>query len=252
MHTQLENRFADRKLYKAISAKILLNEESLEVSDQGKYYEHDMFEMCDMLYHYLQFIQSTHDVHAITLGYHENGKNLTPHIHVHSIVSSTPDVLKDRSKQRLKFSRQNCFTFKGISERVQDLDDNNLVFNFLAYPMKEGKIFLPCLYNLDKKEMGDELLLSLIKIARTIYNGSCADQANRERSEERKKANFDSMWEVAKCFEGQNITLPMFNAYMHEAYFKKLPRDMLPTPKNGNDNLWKCAFILGLVRYEVK
>lgn len=252
MHTILENRFADRRLYKALSAKIIIDEEPL--AEEGEFVGNTVYEMPDTLQRYLEFLHSTHEVHAVTLGYHENGKNLIPHIHVHSIVAESPLCHKDRSKLRSKYARQNEVEFREkISERCVELSDNNLVFNFLAYPMKEGKMFDQCAYLLDKKMMDQELLMSLLCIARSIYNGACADQANREKSDERRRVNFEQMWEVAKGLgERENLTLPFFNAYMHEAYFKSLSRDNLPTPRNGNDNLWKCAFLLGLVRYEVK
>lgn len=255
MHQQLEDRFADRKRYKAISAKIILAAEAIEISDdsgESGFFGNPIYTENDTLTHYLQFINSTHTVYAQSLGYHENGKNLTPHIHVHTIVENTKDVLKDRSKQRAKFARSQMCSMSGITERVQDLDDSNLVFNFLAYPMKEGKVFQPFLYMLDNKPMDEEMLLSLIRISRSIYEESSANQANRERSEERRKAAYNEMWEVAKVLKGQpGITKAIYNAYMHEAYFSKLDDDNLPNPKAGLDNSFKCAFRLGLVRYDI-
>lgn len=205
----------------------------------------------------ISYMKANAEVTMYTHGIHTEGKKQIPHIHVHFIVNPTlawTKAISNASQHRNRWFDKNEFTrVKDYSMKPQEVDSKKPKYNFLAYPMKEGKYFKnKDLFWFDKDPMTPDMKKFLIDYAKTLYDQKVAHDLANDRCEERKEIKYNEILLAAKGFSGSSYR--DFQIYMEERYIDKLLKngDNIPDIDNYKKNLKRAAVQLKYFKtYEI-
>lgn len=188
---------------------------------------------------------------AATAGIHLNGKNKIPHIHYHIMAEhhnppSNPSQHRNRwlSKKDNHMENLTNATFK-----YQNLDKSKPVYQFLAYPLKEG-ISIPHRkrYNLyDSKPMSISMYNFLLSVGSTIYNTHLALRLRQDKVVERKQLQLTELYEI--CSQQSFNSYANMMKWLDDNYIAKLELNEYPDPKNYKSCCQKIGVKLGFLKY---
>lgn len=204
----------------------------------------------------IKYMKEYTEIISFTHGFHKQGKSKIPHYHVHFIVQNTDSVHKMCSNKSQHRSRYKDYSFPkhvDLKMRDQPLEPNLPKFNFLAYPMKEGKyINNKDFFQFDNAPMTTDMKQFLIKYAEGIFNQKIANDLANERCEERKEIRYAEILKVAKNFNGD--TFRDYQIFMEEKYIEPIIEkgENIPDIDNYKKNIRRAAVQLRFFKtYEI-
>lgn len=97
---------------------------------------------------------------ALSSGLHINGRREIPHIHYHFITTHTngPSNPSQHRKRWLAKEDNSIHSFDDAQFKYQPLESNKPKYQFLAYPLKEGRRLIKRCYIYDGKQMDKEMI----------------------------------------------------------------------------------------------
>lgn len=189
------------------------------------------------------------DIIATSSGIHLNGKRQVPHIHYHFIVNhyNEPTNPSQHRKRWLARLGNETESFSDASFKYQSLDPQYPKYQFLAYPLKEGKLLKRRNYSFMGKDMTTEMINFLKSVGETIYNTALALRQRQDKCTERKQLALKELFNLCKI-QSFSSYKQMMN-WLDTNYIDTLELEEMPDPKNYKTNCQKVAAKLKLLKY---
>lgn len=192
------------------------------------------------------------EILAATSGVHTEGRHQIPHVHYHFVCNqynkpSNPSQHRDRWLAKAGNETED---FEGATFKYARLEKGKPKFQFLSYPLKEGKYYK---YHYKRSQllgadpMPKEMFNFLLEVGKTIYDTQLALRLRQEKCQERKQLALSELFDLVKDKE-----FPTFRAMMiwlEDNYISTLALDELSDPKNYKTNCQKIGCKLGLWKY---
>lgn len=213
----------------------------------------DDIKLCKNINRYMLEITDG-DIYGQTCGIHVQGKRCLPHVHLHYIIKENAVWNKsgggsNPSSHRKKYFEKKSWAYpdkKGTLEmKPQALKTDAPKYQFLAYPLKEGKyIYSKQLFQWETEEMSLEMRNFLLEYAQQLFSVKLAKDKREEMAEERRELKFEEMREISKKYNGSK-NYREFEDFMYDNYAVPYmeKNDTFPNVKNYNDNLQRCAVL---------
>lgn len=185
-----------------------------------------------------------------TAGIHTEGRRQIPHIHYHFICNhyNEPSNASQHRRRWLGKNGNEEENLTDISIKYSSLERNKPKYQFLSYPLKEGKRLRQShYYTLNGIRMTNEMFNFLLSVGRTIYDTQVALRIRQDKCVERKQLALQELYEIC-----QNQNFSSFRNMMEwldDNYIVSLDLSEYPDPKNYKVNCQKIAIKLGLLKY---
>jgi len=220
--------------------------------ENGEYSEKDFvpLHLTDIL-NYLR--DSGVEIISSTAGVHLEGRNQIPHIHYHFITShyNPPSNPSQHRKRWLSKTDNSECDLGDASFKYQKIDKKYPVYQFLSYPLKEGRLLSPrynklcCLF--DKSPMEKGMIEFLRSVGNTIYQTALALKLKQDKTQERKQLALKELYDIVV---NQNFSsFKQMMCWLDDNYIATLSLEEMPDPKNYKTNCQKIAVKLGLLKY---
>lgn len=188
------------------------------------------------------------DIMAYSSGIHLEGRKNVPHIHYHIIANhyNEPSNASQHRKRWLGKQGNETESFNDATFKYQQLDSNKLKFQFLSYPLKEGRTLGSKYYMFDYKPMTKEMKNFLLYIGKTLYATASALRRRQEKCQERKQLAYSELVELV-----QDKTFSSFKElceWFDDNYLYKLEWEDIPDPKNYKTNIRKIGMKMRLLK----
>lgn len=189
------------------------------------------------------------EVLALSSGLHLNGRKEIPHIHYHIIANhyNEPTNASQHRKRWLAKPQNAMENFEDATFKYQRLEPNKPKFQFLAYPLKEGRMLLSRCYIYDGKKMTTEMKNFLLSVGKTIYDTQSALRLRQDKCQERKQLALRELFEICSSRSFSNFKEMM--TWLDFNYIDTLELEDMPDPKNYKTNCQKIAVKLKLLKY---
>jgi len=230
-----------------VCLSIKMNNVSQEVWDTG----HDNYMPASVNEFIYEYLLKEQDFYR-SVGYHKNGKNKIPHIHINLIYPPTtfPSNLsrdKDKFIKKHDYDKEdfNNFTFKFQG----GIDKTKPKYMFLSYPLKEGhtdKDKYSYFYN--KRLMSPPEKKLLLDVGTEIYETSLAHNLANDKYEEKKQNEFLEMLRWAKERK-EKISSYHDLCLLMDEFVDAKPENKKPCPRTYKSNIQKIGNCLGIFKY---
>lgn len=191
---------------------------------------------------------SSVDILACSSGIHLEGRNDTPHIHYHFVCNHYNEPTNP-SQHRKRWLSKECnshYNLDNVSFKYQRLEARKPKYQFLAYPLKEGRVLLKRHYLYNGDLMSKDMRDFLLSVGSTIYQQAFALRLRQEKLQYRRQLAFSELCDLVgeKEFSSFNELCDWFD----DNYLYKLNYDELPDPKNYKTNIRKIGIKKRLLR----
>lgn len=193
------------------------------------------------------------EIISSTAGVHLEGRNQIPHIHYHFITShyNPPSNPSQHRKRWLNKADNSECDLGDATFKYQKIDKKYPVYQFLSYPLKEGKALHPryykFIYLFDKQPMEKGMIDFLKSVGTTIYQTQLALKLKQDKTQERKQLALKELYDI--CVKQSFSSYSAMMCWLDDNYIAELDLEEMPDPKNYKTNCQKIAVKLGLLKY---
>lgn len=199
---------------------------------------------------YIELLQEKEYFQSV--GYHKNGANKKPHIHINLIYPPTK-YPENFWRTKDKFCKKNEYDkddFKDISFKyLGTIDNTKAKYMFLSYPLKEGhasKGKFQYMYN--GRRMTTPEKQFLIDIGTSIHETELAHNLANDKYEEKKQNEFLEMLRFAKE-KSEMIQSYHDLCLLMDEFVDAKPFNKKPCPRTYKSNIQKIGNCLGIFKY---
>lgn len=184
-------------------------------------------------------IDSGVEILASSTGIHLQGRKEIPHIHYHFIAEHyvAPQNPSDHRKRWLrKKDNQECRLPSGLSIKYNSLEANMPKYQFLSYPLKEGRRDIPRrYYTFNGELMSEHMINFLARVGNEIYQSQIALRLRQEKHQERRELAYTELLDMVEHLDFKSFR--DLCVWFDENYLFKLDRESIPDPRNYKKNV---------------
>lgn len=191
------------------------------------------------------------EILAVSSGIHLEGRREIPHLHYHYITKhyNEPSNPSQHRKRWLAKQGNETESFDEATFKYQRLESNKPKYQFLAYPLKEGRMLKSKYYIYNNEVMCSEMKNYLLSIGQAIYATQMGLKLRQEKSQERKQLALRELHDLCQANLSHFNTFREMLIWLDEKYISTLELEELPDPKNYKTNCQKVAVKLKLLKY---